>query len=291
MNNITLQEGSIRWRISYILVFALAHLLTALHILAVLLTRRKKRKVSGQRSPLLQDSRAFLYLFVFGCIAAVIPSVVLLLLAPRYVKPGLDLYVIHFGLYFTLSGERFWWTRIWADTGPKCKIAAITCDKVVLGLLVGSVPLSRLSPVGAKVLVLLTIFGCRMWSAWECFALWKQCRQEIEASPVDLRALRGCLVGTLVANVLHLLILLILLIVWFTLRINHHRWFSLVAYFSCVPVEVILPIRQIWGLSIREKNSGCRNEPLQNTGPSDSQTSLQHTVDVPHGLISGWDSD
>ena len=111
MNNITLQECSIRWRISYILVFALAHLLTALHILAVLLTRRKKRKVSGQRSPLLQDSRAFLYLFVFGCIAAVIPSVVLLLLAPRYVKPGLDLYVIHFGLYFTLSGEVCRFTR------------------------------------------------------------------------------------------------------------------------------------------------------------------------------------
>lgn len=107
------------------------------------------------------------------------------------------------------------WTNI-----RKCKIAAITYDKAILGLLVGSVLLAMLRPIGAKVLVLLTISSCRMWSAWECF--WWESRESIEASPVNRRAERACLLGVLVANLLHLLT------VWFTLRINHHGWFSLV---------------------------------------------------------------
>jgi hypothetical protein len=106
MDNIVLQEDSMMWRISYILAFALAQLLTGLHVLAMLLTRRKKRELSaGQRSQLLEDSRAFLYLFLFGRLATVIPSVVLLLLALRYFKQDLDVCVIHFWLYSILSGE------------------------------------------------------------------------------------------------------------------------------------------------------------------------------------------
>jgi hypothetical protein len=106
---------------------------------------------------------------------------------------------------------------MWTDTGAKCKIAAIiTHDKAVLGLLVGSVLLARLSPIGAKVLVLLTISSCRMWSAWECHALWRQCRAKTASSA------RNFLVGMLVIHLLHLLT------VWFTLGVNHYGWFSLV---------------------------------------------------------------
>lgn len=125
MNNISSQEDSMRWRIFYILTFALAQLMTGLHILAMVLTEREKLPAASR---CLKDSRAFLYLLLFGRIAAVVPSVVLLLLAP-YFKSDLELYVIHFGLYSTLSGEVCSLTRKRSDAltdslsglpGPVC---------------------------------------------------------------------------------------------------------------------------------------------------------------------------
>ncbi|KAH8761536.1 hypothetical protein F5883DRAFT_125028 [Diaporthe sp. PMI_573] len=255
------------------------------------LVRRERRRISvGQRGPCLADSVAFSYLYLFGRIVAVFPSVVLLFLALGSFKPVLEVYIIHFGLYSTLSGERLLWTRTWNDRG-EWEIAAIIYDTVVLGLLGGTVPLALRSPTVAKVLVLLTIFSCRMWSAWECFALLRECRKKIQCSPVDNRWLRFWLVFTLVVN------LLLLLVVWFTLPINHHGWFSLVAYFLCVPVEANMYLRQIWTLYLRPIwiRTRRRDESLEETGRSELRTSLQSTVDVPpavHGRpSSGWDWD
>jgi hypothetical protein len=106
MNNIPLQEDSIEWRGLYMFAFASAQLLTGLHVLAMELVRRERRRISvGQRGPCLADSVAFSYLYLFGRIVAVFPSVVLLFLALGSFKPVLEVYIIHFGLYSTLSGE------------------------------------------------------------------------------------------------------------------------------------------------------------------------------------------
>lgn len=112
------------------------------------------------------------------------------------------------------------WTNPWA----KCKLAgAIICDGLVLGLLVGSVPLAQLYPTAVKVMSLLTISGCRLWSALEVWAVLQVYRDTryTSISETQRDAQRWC--------VLMLALMLLHITVWFAMVIGQFSWFSLVS--------------------------------------------------------------
>jgi hypothetical protein len=97
------------------------------------------------------------------------------------------------------------------------------CDGVLLGLLIGSVPLAQASPLWSRVLTLSATFSYRMWSAWECWALLREFGGALSVVSTAQQNVRW-LVPVLVIHLLHGA-------VWFALLIRPYDDFYLVSPF------------------------------------------------------------
>lgn len=113
---------------------------------------------------------------------------------------------------------------MWTDPWPKSKMAgAIICDGVLLGLLVGSVPLAQASPLWSRVMTLSATSLYQMWSAWECWAILRQFGGALRVLFTAQQRVKW-LVPAMVIYFLHGA-------VWFALLIGPYDDFSLVSPF------------------------------------------------------------
>jgi hypothetical protein len=113
---------------------------------------------------------------------------------------------------------------MWTDSWLKSKMAgAMICDGVLLGLLVGSVPLAQASPLWSRVTTLSATFLYRIWSAWECWAILRRFGGVLSVVFTAQQSVKW-LVPALAMLLLHGA-------VWFALLIGPYDDFSLVSPF------------------------------------------------------------
>ncbi|KAI7776013.1 hypothetical protein LA080_006040 [Diaporthe eres] len=122
------------------LAIVLSHLWAGLSIV-LMLRRRRITGTDGPRKLFSILPNAYFCFALWQCMAGVVPIIILSILHSR---DDFLIYVVNLGTYLMVSGERLFWIGMWTDPWPKSKMAgAMICDGVLLGLLVGCVPLAQ----------------------------------------------------------------------------------------------------------------------------------------------------
>lgn len=219
------------------LAIVLSHLWAGLSIV-LMLRRRRITGTDGPRKLFSILPNAYFCFALWQCMAGVVPIIILSILHSRH---DFLIYVVNLGTYLMVSGEvctldgrgiramsdffqRLFWIGMWTDPWPKSKMAgAMICDGVLLGLLVGCVPLAQVSPLWSRVTALSATFLYRMWSAWECWAIFRQYGGVFSVVSTPQQRVKW-LVPALV-------MLLLQGAVWFALFIGPYDDFSMVSPF------------------------------------------------------------